>query len=261
MRLANLWWATAAAVTVSLAACSTGAAPTNAPTQVLIPAPPTLTMPAVIPSETPQPILAPVDVINPQTTPVDENLELLIQQMVDDLASSLNVEAEAVQVVRLESVFWMTSDLGCDVETVVASERGAGYRVILLVNNTYYEYHTDEGANFLRCEELDPTAAATLAIGMLLELDPVAAELAALAQQRIADQLDLPIRRIRIVDVRTVRWTDSSLGCPQPDQTYTQVETDGYRIVVSAGEQEYIFHSDFDRLLVCSADAEQLPED
>ncbi len=260
MRLANLRWATAAAVILSLAACSSSAAPTNAPTQVLIPAPPTLTATSIVPSETPLPILAPGDVINPVITPIAENLQPLVQQVIDDLASVLEIEAETIQIVRFESAFWMTANLGCDLENAPSSERGSGYQIILLANNSFYEYHTDGETQFLRCDEVNPTAAATLALGILLELDPVAAELVRLAQQRVARQLDLPLRRIRIVDVRAMRWTDNSLGCPQPDQTYAQVEVDGYRIVVSAGEQEYIFHADFDRLLPCDAENEQLPD-
>lgn len=260
MRLTNLWWATAAAVIFSLAACSTGAAPTLAPTQVLIPAPPTETATVVIPSDTPPPILAPGDITVPNTTAIAEDLQPIVQQIIDDLASTLRIDAEAIQLVRLESAFWMTGELGCDVQNAQADERGEGYQVILLANNTFYEYHTSGTTSFLRCEEVNPTAAATLAIGMLLELDPVAAQLVLLAQQRIAEDLDLPIRRIRAVDVRQMRWQDSSLGCPQPDQTYTPLIVDGYRIVVAVGEQEYIFHSDFDRLISCSPENEQLPE-
>jgi hypothetical protein len=261
MELVNLRWATAA-VLVFLAACSTSAAPTNAPTQVLIPAPPTLTPTSSIPTETPPPGIAPSDVIvGSQVTAVPDELQSLIPQIVDDLASDLDVEADLIQVVRIEAAFWMTNQLGCDSVSTEASERGAGYQVILLVNNNFYEYHTDSGTHFLLCSEVNATAAATLAVGMLLELDPVAAELVGIAQQRVAEQLNLPIRRIRVLDIRAVRWTDSSLGCPQPDQTYTPIEIDGYRIAVTAGEQVFIFHSDFDHLLACDATDEQLPDD
>ncbi|MBC6934950.1 MAG: hypothetical protein DWB42_03840 [Chloroflexi bacterium] len=92
------------------------------------------------------------------------------------------------------------------------------------------------------------------------ESDPVAAELVQLAQRRLGDILDLPTRRIRVVEVRPVRWPDSSLGCPLPGQTYTAVQIDGYRIVLLAGEREYIFHTDFDHALPCDAANEQLPE-
>lgn len=260
MRLFSLWWACKAAVLMlCFAACTTSAAPTDAPTQVLIPALPTATPIPIRPTETPAPILAPADVVVPTVTTVPESLEPIIQQIVADLAAALRIETDAVQVVRIQSTFWMTSSLGCDLENAPANERGAGYQIILWANNNFYDYHMDEaGTRFVRCEAVNPTAAATLAVGIVLELDPVAAELALLAQQRVAETLDLPVRRIHIVSVRAVRWTDSSLGCPQPDQSYAQAEIDGYRIVVSAGEREYAFHSDFDRLILC--ESEPLPE-
>lgn len=93
----------------------------------------------------------------------------------------------------------------------------------------------------------------------LLDVDPVAAELAALAQRLLAEQLDLPVRRVRIVDVQAVVWPDASLGCPQPDQMYAQVLVNGYRIVVEAAGEQVIYHTDFDRALRCSADNEVLP--
>jgi hypothetical protein len=93
------------------------------------------------------------------------------------------------------------------------------------------------------------------------EDDPVAADLVRLAQRRLGDDLDMPTRRIRVIEVRPVRWLESSLGCPLPDQTYTTLEIDGYRIVLAAGDTEYIFHTDFDRVMPCDPENEQLPEE
>jgi hypothetical protein len=93
----------------------------------------------------------------------------------------------------------------------------------------------------------------------LLEVDPVASELATLAQRRIAEELGLPTRRVRILEVVSYVWPDTSLGCPIPGETYTQQTVDGYRIVLAAGDNEYIFHTDFDRAVPCDPANEQLP--
>ncbi len=100
-----------------------------------------------------------------------------------------------------------------------------------------------------------PDAAATPTLS-----DPVASELVALAQRRLAQDLGLPAQRIRLVEVTAVIWPDTSLGCPQPGETYAQGTFDGYRIVLSASDQEYIFHTDFDRAIPCAAEDERLPE-
>lgn len=93
----------------------------------------------------------------------------------------------------------------------------------------------------------------------LLSQDPVAAELVGIAQRFVSADLDLPTSRIRLVSVVPVAWTDSSLNCPQPNSDAVQQETDGYRIVVQAGDQEFLFHTDFDRVVPCDFDDEQLP--
>lgn len=112
-------------------------------------------------------------------------------------------------------------------------------------------------------QDLNSTVAASTATpgGALLDIDPVAAELTALAQRLLAAQLDLPVRRIRVIDVQAVVWPDGSLGCPQPDQMYTQALVNGYRIVLEAAGERTIVHTDFDRTFVCAAEDEVLPAD
>ncbi len=92
-----------------------------------------------------------------------------------------------------------------------------------------------------------------------IDVDPIAAELVGIAQRVVAQDLDLSTRRVRLVEIAPYVWTDSSLGCPAPGQSYTPIESRGYRILVSAGEEDYLFHTDFDRLLPCDPDNERLP--
>jgi hypothetical protein len=115
----------------------------------------------------------------------------------------------------------------------------------------------DIGVSTPESESTDDTPSTTAGE---LAIDPVASELAMLAQRRVAQKLGLPVRRVRIVEVTPYVWTDTSLGCPVPGETYTTLDVDGYRIVLSAGDQEYFFHTDFDRPLPCDAKNEQLPE-
>lgn len=103
-----------------------------------------------------------------------------------------------------------------------------------------------------------PTPAPS-ALPDLLTSDPVAAELVRLAQRRLSDTLNVPVSALRLVEVKPYRWADTSLGCPAPGQSYARAEIDGYRIVLAAGEQEYLFHTDFDRPFSCDPADEQLP--
>lgn len=94
----------------------------------------------------------------------------------------------------------------------------------------------------------------------LVAQDPVAAGFVALARDRVAEEVDLPLARVFLVDVRPAEWTDASLNCPLPDAVYAELVTPGYRIVVRAGQQEFLFHTDVDRLVPCDPANEQLPE-
>ena len=90
--------------------------------------------------------------------------------------------------------------------------------------------------------------------------DPVAAELVGLAQRRVAQDLSLPVRRVELAEVKSYTWTDISLGCPKPNESYAKQNVDGYRIVLKANDQQFIFHTDFDRVVACDPANEKLPE-
>ncbi|MDZ4767806.1 MAG: hypothetical protein SGJ24_01640 [Chloroflexota bacterium] len=85
----------------------------------------------------------------------------------------------------------------------------------------------------------------------LIVRDPIAAELVRLAREQVARTNNLPLARIRLVEVRAVTWTDSALNCPLPDAVTLPLTLDGYRIVLRAGERDYLFHADIDRVTLC----------
>ena len=71
------------------------------------------------------------------------------------------------------------------------------------------------------------------------ELDGIVA----LAVDDLAERLSIDASLITVVLVEEVVWGDSSLGCPQPGMSYTQVLTDGMRIVLEANGQLYDYRS------------------
>lgn len=48
---------------------------------------------------------------------------------------------------------------------------------------------------------------------------------------------------VRVVAVEPVSWPDSALGCPEPEMSYLQVITPGYRVVLEAGEERATYHT------------------
>lgn len=89
--------------------------------------------------------------------------------------------------------------------------------------------------------------------------DPVADELLLLATRRVMGAANVQADDVEVVSVEPYRWLDSSLGCPLPDNTYTPVEVDGYRIVLAADDNEYIFHTSFTEVVRCAPENEVLP--
>jgi len=57
-------------------------------------------------------------------------------------------------------------------------------------------------------------------------------------------------------------WPDASLGCPQPDQTYAQVQTRGYIITLTYDTVVHEFHTTLDgtTIILCSSGAAPSPE-
>ncbi|NTV63806.1 MAG: hypothetical protein HGA65_09755 [Oscillochloris sp.] len=42
---------------------------------------------------------------------------------------------------------------------------------------------------------------------------------------------------------QAIEWSDSSLGCPQPDMAYMQVITPGYQVLLQVGASTYDYHA------------------
>ena len=49
------------------------------------------------------------------------------------------------------------------------------------------------------------------------------------------------VDEVGVVAATAVTWNDGSLGCPQPDEMYTQALVRGYQIIVQAGDEEFDF--------------------
>lgn len=78
-------------------------------------------------------------------TPVsDGSYPTVVLKARDDLASTMNVSAQKIEVLKIEPVGWPDACLGVSKPGVMcAAVITPGYRVILRANNFDYEYHTD----------------------------------------------------------------------------------------------------------------------
>jgi len=74
---------------------------------------------------------------------------------------------------------------------------------------------------------------------------------AMIAKQAIERDTQIPASKIVITDIDAVDYRDSSLGCPQPDMTYLQVITPGYRVKARAKGRKFDVRIAGERAIVC----------
>jgi hypothetical protein len=87
---------------------------------------------------------------------------------------------------------------------------------------------------------------------------PVPPEAASVVDAAVTDaatHLSVTRDQLRIDQIEPRQWPDSSLGCPQPGQLYSQVVTPGFLIIISssvAQPKQLEYHTDArSRVMLC----------
>lgn len=249
----------------ALAACSPEPSPVVFATSTLVPSTATYTPTPLTASSTPRPsptvALSPSPAIAPLLSISITPDAALTSRLIADLASEMNVPADRVQLVTIQESRFSANTMSCIPTTgdafidPVPRTMLNGYRYLLLLGGLVYEYHTNGTEDFQRCPFTSPVSDE-----LLILVDPFAADTFRLVQNLLAEELDISSRRVLLVSMSSIIWRESSLGCPLEDQEYHEVEVVGYRIVVTAGEQEYIYHSDSTNVYPCAPENEVLPQ-
>lgn len=95
-----------------------------------------------------------------------------------------------------------------------------------------------------------------------MSLAPTAAEAQSLAQEQVAaverartalaeHEHDAQPAQYTVAAIEAREWSDSSLGCRTPGAMYQQVITQGYVVLLRAGEQTHEVHVAGDHAVVC----------
>ena len=83
-------------------------------------------------------------------------------------------------------------------------------------------------------EPSPPPPSEVIAAGLQAQIDAATADL--------ATRLGVAGGDITVLSAEPVVWPDGSLGCPDPERSYTQVQVEGYRIVLWAKGTSYPYH-------------------
>ena len=94
-------------------------------------------------------------------------------------------------------------------------------------------------------------ASAILSDGTQRALEASEMSIATKAAGILSEELDIPVSEVQVISVRPVEWPDSSIGCPQPGQSYMQVITPGHKISLRARDQVYVMHEAGGKPFLC----------
>ena len=75
-------------------------------------------------------------------------------------------------------------------------------------------------------------------------LSPEEQQAVAAALQDAATQLGVAASELSLQQIEAREWGDSSLGCPQPGNLYSQIVTPGFLIVINSRGKQLEYHSD-----------------
>ena len=79
------------------------------------------------------------------------------------------------------------------------------------------------------------------------------------ARQDLMKRISVAEADIVLAKTVAMIWPDTSLGCPQPDMTYAQVLTPGYKVTFTVDGQFYTYHSDEDSSIIYCAVGDGYP--
>lgn len=98
-----------------------------------------------------------------------------------------------------------------------------------------------------------PSAAGPSAAGPSASL-ALAPEVEAAIRSDLETRVGVDASATGVVSIERQTWPDGAMGCPQPDEFYTQAIVEGYRVVISLTGGQYDYRvSDGGQIRFCGA--------
>lgn len=78
------------------------------------------------------------------------------------------------------------------------------------------------------------------------------------ARTHLAETENVSLEAVELVSIQRVEWPDASLGCPRSGESYAQVVTPGYRVLLEVEGEAYALHMDLagEMIRICEKDQE-----
>ncbi len=249
-----LWLWVGLLALLAAAGCVPGETPEPLATQALVPS--TFTP---VPTRTPVPAATAVlpgseaARVTDAASPVPAQAQVL-GAVLADLSDRLAVDTDDIDVVSVETAAWAALDCDAAPAPITNLDRIAGFHVVLIHDGQRYSYRAAEDGAFVLCEDDDLASS-----GAPVILDTNLSALVELAAEDLAQRLDLPLRRVFVVEAHPVLWPDASFGCALTDDPFPPTPVAGYRIVLRVGTETYNYHANYRQAILCPAQAVRLP--
>ena len=163
------------------------------------------------------------------------------------LADDLGIPVGNIVVDSVRAVDWPNSSIGCpQPDEAYLDVITPGHKILLRVDGSLHIVHEANGRAFV-CRQTKATA---LPGG---SLDVPWLEMGAKARVDLAAAIGVPLDQVILAGADKTTFSDSSLGCPHPDQSYDPGYVDGFVIRLRNGSRNYTYHTDLERVIACPA--------
>lgn len=166
---------------------------------------------------------------------------------IDALAAELKIAPDQILVDTVRAVDWPDSSLGCpEPGRAYLTVMTPGHKVTLRVGDRIYAVHESKNRAAV-CH--NTKAQGALSPGSELAFGPQIMQ----AREDLARRLGVPPGDIRPLAGVQQKFTDGSLGCPEPGKIYMQALVDGWVLTLRHGSRDYTYHTDGERTIPCPA--------
>jgi len=142
-------------------------------------------------------------------------------------------QAEIVQVVPAT---WAEIADRCPTQQPVEPPKSPGRLLTLRAGKDTYRIFLSDG-KVIHCMDAEATDEQPTA-----QMDRGLQEVTESAQSDLGQRLAVEPGEIQVLRAERVTWRDSSAGCPESDQMYMQVLTEGTRVILGVSGVEYSYH-------------------
>lgn len=68
----------------------------------------------------------------------------------------------------------------------------------------------------------------------------------------LAQKIKIAPDKIKLLKIKSEKWSNTSLGCPERGRFYSEVITPGYIIELSAKEKTWEYHAGLNKVVICT---------